>query len=171
MGTKLPVSLFLLIVATGAAAFDVDGFTSGMTKEAARRRATETMDRVVWGENDVYGGSSRTRQEFVVLKFCDDKLVDLSVTISTVPNTIANLSLLVDERVRMYGQPVKVEAKSFSRHAMIGGGMGRTLDFHWMRGEETVRLSVSGANSPQSGKTDGLFVESFSVRNRCGIPE
>ena len=83
---KSPTLVFIaaLIVSVGAGAFEIEGFTDGMAKTAAKDRAAQKLLSVTWNDVDeIYGGIQPLRMDGLVFQFCGDLLVGVARTLGS----------------------------------------------------------------------------------------
>lgn len=130
--------LFLILLALSAspaAAFDVDAFKSGMTRNQVKdalktynfERVQDFSDTTLIAYDTPEKGSNRQ----FVFDFCNDRLVGLQQEMGP---SIRNLMILVGNYNAKYGQPSKVSANT----NVTSIGERNELAFFWRKGLDVV---------------------------------
>ena len=132
---SLPFLICCAALALPAAAFEVDSFKSGMTREQVKDALkTYNFERVqdfsattlIAYDTPEKGGNRQ-----FVFDFCSDKLVSLQQEMGP---SIRNLMIMVGNYNTKYGQPSKVTANT----NVTSIGERNELSFHWRRGSDVI---------------------------------
>jgi hypothetical protein len=153
------VLLMLLAVAVGpAAAFDVDSFKSGMTRDEVKgalkgynfERVQDFSDTTLIAYDTPEKGSNRQ----FVFDFCNGKLVGLQQEMGP---SIRNLMIIVSNYNAKYGQPNKVTANT----NVTSIGERNELAFFWRKG-----LDVVGVRYVTTAPVEQLMLQ-YETPNNC----
>lgn len=132
---SLPFLIFCALLALPAAAFEVDSFKSGMTREQVREALkTYNFERVQDFSASTliaYDTPEKGGNRQFVFDFCNDKLVSLQQEMGP---SIRNLMIVVGNYNAKYGQPSKVTANT----NVTSIGERNELTFHWRKGSDVV---------------------------------
>lgn len=130
----LPLTLALL-AALPAAAFEIDAFRSGMTREQVREALKSyDFERVQDFSPTTliaYDTPERASHRQFVFEFCNGRLVELQQEVAP---SLRNLVIVVNNYNARYGQPVRVTART----NVTSIGERSELAFHWRQGADVV---------------------------------
>lgn len=154
-------AVFLILLALSAlpaAAFEVDSFKSGMTRDQVRgalktynfERVQDFSDTTLIAYDTPEKGSNRQ----FVFDFCNDKLVGLQQDMGP---SIRNLMILVSNYNGKYGQPSKVTANT----NVTSIGERNELAFFWRKG-----LDVIGVRYVTIAPVEQLMLQ-YETPNNC----
>ena len=132
---RLVPFLILSVLALPAAAFEVDSFKSGMTRDQVKKALKSyNFER----EQDfsattliAYDPPEKAANRQFVFDFCNDRLVSLQQEMGP---SFRNLTILVGNYNAKYGQPSKVTANS----NVTSIGERNELSFHWRMGTDVL---------------------------------
>ena len=127
--------LILCVLAWPAAAFEVDSFKSGMTREQVKlslksynfERVQDFSETTLIAYDPPEKGANRQ----FVFDFCNDRLVGLQQEMGP---SIRNLMLMVGNYNAKHGQPSKVTANT----NITSIGERNELSFHWRKGLDVI---------------------------------
>jgi hypothetical protein len=155
---SIPFLIACLLCALPAAAFEVDSFKSGMTREQVRE-ALKTYDfervqdfspsTLIAYDTPEKGGNRQ-----FVFDFCNDKLVGLQQEMGP---SIRNLMIMVSNYNTKYGQPSKVTANT----NVTSIGERNELAFHWRKGPDVV-----GVRYVTTAPVEQLMLQ-YDAPNNC----
>ena len=135
-----------------AYAFDVDGYRTGMSKEQVKAAADKYATVSAVDEDTLVANASNgTYSSF---NFCKEKLVAVQ---QGYPASLKQVSLLVTEFNKLYGQPFSTESGARAHPT----GEIHELGIWWRAGNEYVSIYYMG--TPQS---DSLST-SHQAKNAC----
>ena len=137
---------------TVAGGFEIDGYHDGMSRDEVTRIASK------------YGNVRRTSADTLLVltetgtyasfKFCKDKLVSIQ---QGHPATFKQLSHLVGQFNKLYGQPIHVQSVSTPQQT----GELNQLDFWWQAGADYAKVSYIGSPTGDDLST------SHQTKNSC----
>ncbi|MEO1767529.1 hypothetical protein [Thiobacter aerophilum] len=130
------LSLMLgLLLVNSAAAFEVDVFQSGMTREQVRQAlASYAFERVQDFSATTliaYDTPERASHRQFVFDFCNDRLVGLQQEVAP---SLRNLVIVINNYNGRYGQPVRVIANT----NVTSIGERNELAVHWRKGPDMI---------------------------------
>ncbi len=152
------VSMALLLSAAPAAAFEVDVFKSGMTKDQVREalkpyafdRVQEFSAKTLIAYDQPEKGSNRQ----FVFDFCNGKLSGLQQDMAP---SMRNVTIVLNSYIAKYGQPFKVNAQS----SVTSIGDKNELSFYWRKD-----LDVVGVKYNETLPIEQLLLQ-FDTPNNC----
>lgn len=155
-----------LFVSTGASAFDVDGFRSGMTRE---QLSAEAKNRGLEAKENQYGfliGKFADYQIDGSFAFCGEGMVAYTHSIDVNVDYIPNLQNLL----KKYGQPRSVSTTQYPV-SFSGGGSGYVsqMEMIWYARNDRITLSFLPENRDGKGQlrsAQGASIAYFS-KNHC----
>lgn len=150
--------LAMFVSAMPAAAFEVDVFKSGMSKEQVREALKPyTFDRVqdfsaktLIAYDQPEKGSNRQ----FVFDFCNDKLSGLQQDMAP---SLRNVTIVLNSYITKYGQPFKVSAQS----SVTSIGDKNELAFYWRKGLDVVAVKYN-----ETLPVEQLLLQ-FDTPNNC----
>jgi hypothetical protein len=134
---RFPLLGALLFISVQAAAFEVEGFRSGMSKAAVLEKAS-SWAKVSERDRDTVLASD-SLGNYLSFNFCKDKLVSMQQGYKP---SLRQYAIIVDDLGRNYGQPFSVASNSRAHP----DGQIHELGIWWKHGEEFV--SVYYMNNP-----------------------
>jgi hypothetical protein len=149
---KFTVVLLASLYASHSAAFDVEGFTTGMSKETVMAKAGRTYKvRELEGETVV---AEQPSGAYLSFNFCDGRLAAIQ---QGFPASLKQMTMLVSEFKRKYGNPFSTNAgPSASPH-----GVSYQWGIWFHAGQEFASIYYSGTDL-----AEGLSTSHQAV-NKC----
>jgi hypothetical protein len=149
---KLLAFIALLLASVSAAAFDVEGFKTGMPKALVLAAAEKsyklvTIDETTYVANAPGGG-------YLSFNFCEDKLASVQ---QGFPANLRQVTLLVSELKAKYGNPFSTSAGSRAHSS----GTVYEWGMWWNAGTEFVSIYFTGTEPGDSLST------SHQAKNKC----
>ncbi len=133
----LPLA-WLLGAALPAAAFEVDAFKTGMTreqvKEALKSYAFDTVRDFSETTLIAYDQAEKGTRRQLVFDFCNGRLVGLQQEVAA---SNRNLSIVIANYNRRFGQPLRVDASN----NVTNQGERSEIRLHWRRGTDVVGVT------------------------------
>lgn len=131
----LSLTMVCALLAQPCAAFEVDAFRSGMSREQVRQAlASYDFERVQDFPPSTliaYDTPERASHRQFVFDFCNDRLVGLQQEVAP---SLRNLVIVVNNYNGRYGQPVRVVANT----NVTSIGERNELAFHWRKGPDVI---------------------------------
>lgn len=146
------ITFSLLLLASNARAFDVEGFKTGMPKSAVLT-AAEKSHRVTAVDDNSYVANASDGSYFS-FNFCEERLVAIQ---QGFPASLQQVTLLISEFKRKYGNPfsTNVGTKAHSSGTVYEWGTW------WNAGQEFVSLYYTGTSQGEGLST------SHQSKNKC----
>ena len=149
---KLRISVLLLVLSANATAFDVDGFSTGMTKAAVLSKAEKSYKVVNVDESTFIANAGDGG--YLSFNFCEGKLAAVQ---KGFPADLKQVTLLVSEFKDKHGNPFSTSAGTRAGST----GPIYELGMWWNAGNEFVNIYYMG-----TGSSEGLST-SHQARNSC----
>jgi hypothetical protein len=150
--------LLLFACARPGAAFEVDVFKSGMSKEQVRAALKSyTFDRVQdFSEQTLiaYDQPEKGSNRQFVFDFCNGKLSGLQQEMAP---ALRNVTIVLNSYLARHGQPFKVGAQS----SVTSIGDKNELAFYWRKG-----LDILGVKYSETAPVEQLLLQ-FDTPNNC----
>jgi hypothetical protein len=121
---------------TAAAGFEIDGYHDGMSRVEVTRIAGKYANVRETGADTLLALTETGT--YASFNFCQNKLVSIQ---QGHPATFKQLSQLVAQFNKLYGQPIHVQAVSTPRKT----GELNELDFWWQAGADYAKVSYVGS--------------------------